>query len=371
MKRAGFYAGTWLLLGLLFLLFPAIDLAATGLFYVPGEGFPLAHWPPLVAVETAIPWITRIIVLIVAAGAVWLALMGRPLWRLDRKALVFLIVATALGPGLIANTVLKDNWGRARPYQTASFGGTRQFTPAPLPAAQCRRNCAFVSGHAALAFSVVSFAFLLPAGRRRRLAIGTALGFGMLVGIARIAAGAHFLSDVVLCRADRRRDELAALRGDRRTRPARQPGGVARLPGRRIRCRNCASGRRRAVFVAAGAADGMDRRGRARRDIGDLVDRPPARPVPALSFRMEATRRGDPASRFRDAVSRRVRHRVCRAALGRSAAAAAALGRRDARGRARPRLSAGLDRRLGGRGRSAQGSVRPHPPEAAVRRRHL
>ena len=28
MKRAGFYAGTWLLLGLLFLLFPAIDLAA-------------------------------------------------------------------------------------------------------------------------------------------------------------------------------------------------------------------------------------------------------------------------------------------------------------------------------------------------------
>ena len=86
-------------------------------------------------------------------GAVWLALIGRPLWRLDRKALVFIVAATALGPGLIANTVLKDNWGRARPYQTDSFGGTRQFTPAPLPAAQCERNCAFVSGHAALAFS--------------------------------------------------------------------------------------------------------------------------------------------------------------------------------------------------------------------------
>ena len=197
MKTAGFYVGTWLLLGLLFLLFPVIDLSATGLFYVPGEGFPLAHWTPLVSIETAIPWVTRIIALIVVAGAVWLALIGRPLWRLDRKALVFLIAATALGPGLIANTVLKDNWGRARPHQTDSFGGTRQFTPAPLPAAQCERNCAFVSGHAALAFSIVSFALLLPAGGRRRLAIGAALGFGALVGIARIAAGAHFLSDTV------------------------------------------------------------------------------------------------------------------------------------------------------------------------------
>ena len=29
MKRAGYFAGIWLLLGLLFLLFPTIDFAAT------------------------------------------------------------------------------------------------------------------------------------------------------------------------------------------------------------------------------------------------------------------------------------------------------------------------------------------------------
>jgi lipid A 4'-phosphatase len=197
MKQAGLFAGASLLLGLLFLLVPAIDPAATGLFYMPGEGFPLSGRAPLVAIEDTVPWITRIIVVIVAIGALWLALVGRSLWRLDRRALVFIVAATALGPGLIANTLLKDNWGRARPHQTDLFGGTRQFTPAPLPAAQCERNCAFVSGHVALAFSVVSFAFLLPAGRRRRLAIGAALGFGALVGFARIAAGAHFLSDVV------------------------------------------------------------------------------------------------------------------------------------------------------------------------------
>lgn len=197
MKQAGFHAAIWLPLGFLFLLVPGIDLGAAALFYTPGQGFPLAGWAPLEAVEDTIPWITKLIVATVALGAIWLALIGRPLWRLDRKALVFIVAATVLGPGLLANTVLKENWGRARPSQIEAFGGARQFTPAPLPSSQCERNCAFVSGHAALAFSVVSFALLLPAGWRRRLATATALGFGALIGVARMAAGAHFLSDVV------------------------------------------------------------------------------------------------------------------------------------------------------------------------------
>jgi undecaprenyl-diphosphatase len=43
----------------------------------------------------------------------------------------------------------------------------------------------------------VSIAFLLPFGWRRKTAIAAALAFGALVGLARIAAGRHFLSDVV------------------------------------------------------------------------------------------------------------------------------------------------------------------------------
>jgi membrane-associated phospholipid phosphatase len=102
-----------------------------------------------------------------------------------------------LGPGLVVNTVLKDHWGRARPLQIEQFGGSRAFTPAPLPAAQCARNCSFPSGHAALGFSLLAFALLLPPGAARRLATAAALGVGVLVGLARIAQGAHFLSDVV------------------------------------------------------------------------------------------------------------------------------------------------------------------------------
>jgi lipid A 4'-phosphatase len=180
----------------LFLAAPGIDLAVSGWFYDPRHGFVWAAWPPLLGLENSIRWITIAIVLLIAAGVAWLRLRGRPLWRLDRKALVFVALATALGPGVLVNTVLKDHWGRARPHQIVAFGGDKQFTAAPLPAAQCARNCSFASGHAALGFSLIGFALLLPAGRRRRMAAAAALGFGALVGVARIAAGHHFLSDV-------------------------------------------------------------------------------------------------------------------------------------------------------------------------------
>jgi len=180
----------------LFLLFPDIDLAASRLFYDPRAGFGLA-WGPAVALERSIPWITGLIIALVAVGTLWLLSTGRPLWRLERRVLAFIALATALGPGLLVNVVLKDHWGRARPGQIEAFGGTRQFTPAPLPSDQCARNCAFVSGHAALGFSLVGFAFLVPRRRPRAFAIGVALGFGALVGLGRIAAGGHFLSDVV------------------------------------------------------------------------------------------------------------------------------------------------------------------------------
>jgi lipid A 4'-phosphatase len=197
MKGLAVYAAALAASVALFLLLPGIDTWVSGWFYDPQHGFTLAGWPPLRGLENSIRWIVWAIVLLTASGAVWLRLTGRPLWRFDRNMLIFIVAATALGPGIIVNTVLKDHWGRARPYQIEAFGGTKSFTAAPLPADQCARNCSFVSGHAALAFSLVSFAFLLPAGQRRDVAAGAAIGFGALVGLARIAAGHHFLSDVV------------------------------------------------------------------------------------------------------------------------------------------------------------------------------
>ncbi len=197
MRTLVVYLGVVAFALVLFLLLPQVDLVTSGLFYDPERGFVLAGWPPVMLLYQAVPWIAWGTLAFAATGAFCLLLLGRPLWRLDRKALVFLVASMAAGPGLLANTLLKDHWGRARPVQIEAFGGTHRFTPAPLPAAECERNCAFVSGHAALGFSLVAVAFLLPPGRSRRYGIVAALGFGALVGLGRIAQGAHFLSDVL------------------------------------------------------------------------------------------------------------------------------------------------------------------------------
>jgi lipid A 4'-phosphatase len=197
MRTPAVYLGLVVFALILFFLFPQIDLGISGLFYDPERGFVLAGWPPITLLYQGVPWIAWGTLAFATTGAFRLLLLGRPLWRLNRKALVFLLASMAAGPGLLANTLLKDHWGRARPVQIEAFGGAHRFTPAPLPATECERNCAFVSGHAALGFSLVAFAFLLPPGRSRRCGIVAALGFGALVGLGRIAQGAHFLSDVL------------------------------------------------------------------------------------------------------------------------------------------------------------------------------
>jgi lipid A 4'-phosphatase len=195
-KAAAIYFCLMALALTLFLGLPQIDLLTSGLFYAPGRGFFLENWLPVKVLYHSIAWLSWSIIFVVGLGAAWLFLNERPLWRLDRKALCFLALSTAVGPGLIVNTVLKDHWGRARPIWIEAFGGTHHFTPAPLPAAECATNCSFASGHAALGYSFVAFAFLLPAGALRRRAITAALLFGTLVGLARIAQGRHFVSDV-------------------------------------------------------------------------------------------------------------------------------------------------------------------------------
>ncbi len=197
MKQFSIYLGVAALASALFLFAPEIDLATSRLFYDAKAGFVLSDWPPVVALYRAVPSISWGMFILISVGAAWLFLLGRPLWRLDRKALVFLVVSMMVAPGLLANSLLKDHWGRARPLQVEAFGGPHHFTPAPLPAAQCDRNCSFVSGHAALGFSLVGLALLLPPGRARHRWIAVAIGFGALVGLGRIAQGAHFLSDVV------------------------------------------------------------------------------------------------------------------------------------------------------------------------------
>jgi len=116
MKGFAIYGAVLLLSVVLFSLAPSIDLFVSGLFYNAQHGFVLAAWRPLHLLEGLIPWLTGGLVALILLGGLWLRLTRRPLCGLDRNALIFILVAAALGPGLIVNVGLKDNWGRARPY---------------------------------------------------------------------------------------------------------------------------------------------------------------------------------------------------------------------------------------------------------------
>lgn len=182
---------------LAFVAAPGLDIAFSGLFYRAGEGFFAARWPPFRFLYDLVQWLTVAIVLAVIALLVARAFTVSRSLHVRTSAIAYLALTLALGPGLISNVLLKDNLGRARPGQTVEFGGSRAFTPALVPADQCPRNCSFVSGHAALGFSLVALAFLMAPGYRRRAAFAGIIAFASAIGLARIAQGRHFLSDVV------------------------------------------------------------------------------------------------------------------------------------------------------------------------------
>jgi lipid A 4'-phosphatase len=184
---------------LAFLLLPQVDLAVSGWFARGTEGFPLQFDPRLAMINNNVLKLSR------AASAVLLVLFAlgfllpRGSWLgRNRRAIAYLFLALAIGPGLIVNSLLKETSGRARPVQIEQFGGSRQFTPAFVIADQCERNCAFVSGHVAAATMPVAGYFLAATRRRQRLWLAGGVALGLAVGLARLVVGAHFLSDVVV-----------------------------------------------------------------------------------------------------------------------------------------------------------------------------
>jgi lipid A 4'-phosphatase len=179
-----------------FAVWPQIDLIVSGWFYHSDGGFFLADTPVLEAVHVIAYRGARILGLVFILLAVVAASRRRPVLRLDAKAWAFLLLGLLIGPGLVANGALKDHWGRARPREITEFDGWAQFTPALVPSDQCKRNCSFVSGDGAFGFYLTAFAFVIPLPRSRRY-FWAGMGAGAVFAFARIAAGAHFLSDNV------------------------------------------------------------------------------------------------------------------------------------------------------------------------------
>lgn len=213
-----------MLAGAVFIAMPEIDLAAARLFYAPETGFVGRRlWVEVLRQAFVVFYFGTVALCLAGLIVVWL---GRSPWLgLANRRGLFLAACLAAGPGLVANLVLKDHWGRARPAQVVEFGGTKQFTPALAVANQCRRNCSFVSGEASSTYVVFyAAAALFPQWWAALVIAGTVAG--LATGLVRMAQGAHFLSDIVfagvfmaltvlalreaMLRGKRRADDLSA-----------------------------------------------------------------------------------------------------------------------------------------------------------------
>ena len=179
----------------LLVAFPGIDLAVSGWFFADGRFF-LRHHGVFEFIRAVTPPVTLGVALFVALLGLAGGVLRKTFFGLTVRRTLYLLAALGVGPGLLANSLFKDHWGRARPSTLALFGGDKTFTPALVLSDQCDTNCSFVCGHAALAFWGVAFALLAPPPWRR-WAVAVAMGYGFFVGFVRVAQGAHFLSDVV------------------------------------------------------------------------------------------------------------------------------------------------------------------------------
>jgi lipid A 4'-phosphatase len=193
----GAFAGV--VAGLIFVGFPQLDIAISGMVFRPERGFLLQGHGPGEVLRQAFNGFFAGLCAIAALG-VLLGLLRRKLFGRGFRSWFFLGLLLALGPGIIANLVLKDHWGRPRPRQTVEFGGARSFAPALARSGTCPKNCSFIGGEASSAYAS-GFGLALFVRRRRRRILLAAVAFGTVAGLVRIAQGAHFASDIVFAGA--------------------------------------------------------------------------------------------------------------------------------------------------------------------------
>ena len=186
----------FLILALMFVLFPQIDLAVSGWIYdAATQSWPLNHHPisdSVYALFRYVPYVLVPVLLIVVA----LTFVKNGIDKAQRKIWVFILVSLIAGPGILVHSVFKETFDRARPKQVEEFGGHSGFTPAWVISDKCeKKKCAsFVSGHAAMGFWLMALAWVF----RRRSWLWAGIVVGCVVNAGRIVQGGHFLSDTVM-----------------------------------------------------------------------------------------------------------------------------------------------------------------------------
>jgi membrane-associated PAP2 superfamily phosphatase len=198
MNRTGLFIALSLALvaGLLFGIFPELDLKLAALFYdAPTRSFPLKFNAYAAVARDGAMWIAwGLAIPVIAALVIKLLRPDRPL-MMSGRAIIFLLMTLILSAGVLTNLAFKSYWGRPRPVLVTQFGGDLAFVPWWDPRGGCDHNCSFFSGEGATAFWTFAPAALTPPPWRP-LAYAAATLFGVVTGGLRMAFGGHFFSDV-------------------------------------------------------------------------------------------------------------------------------------------------------------------------------
>src|SRR4051794_29551585 len=152
------------IVGLIFAVWPELDLKLAAVFFDPARGgFWRSYDAFYLRVRDASTWVITLVA--VPAGFALLMKFVRPHRPLliPGRAIVLMLLTLALAPGVIANLLLKEHWGRPRPIDVAQFGGDEHFRPWWDPRGDCPKNCSFIAGEPTAAFWTMAAAAVAPA----------------------------------------------------------------------------------------------------------------------------------------------------------------------------------------------------------------
>jgi lipid A 4'-phosphatase len=185
--------------GLVFLTWAAlaldVDMKVAAFFFNKSSGW---------TYKDAEPW--RALYLFGTMPGLALALMSlsilflgfiQPKWQTYQRQMLVIVLTTILGAGVLVNGILKPYCGRPRPREIITFNGQWEFCRPCFNDAP-GKGLSFPCGHCTMAFIFVTLIYLRP--KSAAIAYGGAifgLVYGILMGVARAAQGAHFVTDTL------------------------------------------------------------------------------------------------------------------------------------------------------------------------------
>ena len=114
-----------------------------------------------------------------------------------RPYLLICALTPIIASALLVNVVLKDHTGRPRPREIQHFSGKWEYLPA-LQSGIPGRGHSFPCGHCSIAFTLTSgIVFWRHYRKYAILSLTFGLIYGILMSIARIAQGGHYITDAM------------------------------------------------------------------------------------------------------------------------------------------------------------------------------